>query len=49
VDVINGYDVYPVETSKATQLGIYEALGIHYRLGADSANAGSGLTRGETW
>ena len=27
VEVINGYDAYLVETSKATQLGIYEALG----------------------
>jgi len=30
VEVINGYDAYLVETSKATQLGIYEALGIRY-------------------
>jgi hypothetical protein len=49
VEVINGYDAYLVETSKATQLGIYEALGIRYRLGAGSANSGSGLTRGETF
>ncbi len=30
VEVINGYDAYLVETSKATQLGIYEALGLRY-------------------
>ena len=30
VEVINGYDAYLVETSKAAQLGIYEALGIRY-------------------
>ncbi len=30
VEVINGYDAYLVETSTATQLGIYEALGIRH-------------------
>lgn len=30
VEVINGYDAYLVETSKAAQLGLYEALGLRY-------------------
>ena len=30
VEVINGYDAYLVETSKATQLAIYEALQVRY-------------------
>jgi len=49
MEAIKGYDASLVETSKAAQLGICEALGIRYRLGAGSANSGSGLTRGETF
>jgi hypothetical protein len=30
VEVINGYEAYMVETSKAAQLGIYESLGLPY-------------------
>jgi hypothetical protein len=49
MEAIKGYDACLVETLKATQLGIYEALGIRYGLGTGSANSGSGLTRGETF
>lgn len=30
VDVVNGYEAYMVETSKASQIGIFESLGVKY-------------------
>lgn len=49
VEVINGYDAYLVETSKASQLGIYEELGLRYpraRLinhGSEAVGAADGM------